>query len=282
MIFDDRRFEDKNMPKKCWGRMCDHGASDRCWPKTRCQFYQQIIQAYRWADFVSVTLYEGELYAHHMAVNMKRCSSDTRPKGIIIIAEEAARARGSHGKYTEKCVLFAREKRPISIVGFLALGKLTEDGDRNDFLTFATDIHEYKRSCDRIWKYQTPEEAISRGADVIFVWRPLKKALFATQSSLNDLFAGLPKVSETALRYQNAGWDAHEKLVMESTFPFRMQYSDIEEGNSISELKDSIYESEKSLLRVSRSVQINCSKHEAELSSLRELEEMWDEMESIL
>ncbi|KAE9378627.1 orotidine 5'-phosphate decarboxylase PyrG, partial [Stipitochalara longipes BDJ] len=163
------------------------------------QLYNSTFKMLDWADFISATLLSGQGCISGLAKAIKQKErQDT--VGLVLLAESAAWGSFANGIYTKECIRIAKEF-PETVLGFIALGKPTED-DETDFLTFATDIDLFRKR-DGYVLCQTPEEAISKGVDVIFVGKALLEATPIEPKFQADQW------KQVAKEYQHLGWNAY-------------------------------------------------------------------------
>jgi hypothetical protein len=175
------------------------------------QLFNSVFKMLNWADFITATILCGQgcISGLKLAIAEKGRQDAV---GLIILAEAACYAAFTHGHYTRQCIRIAKHY-PEAVLGFIALGKPTEDNE-TDFVTFATDI-DLHRERDGYTLCQTPETAIRRGADVIFVGKALNlPELIEHQDQVDQL-------KQLVRGYQTQGWNAYEKVLAEQAAPYR-------------------------------------------------------------
>ena len=195
------------------------------------QLYNSPFKMLDWADFISCTMLAGVGCVAGLAqiIQSKKHNQDNQDTvGLIIVAEMAASGSMANSGYTEGCVKVAKSF-PESVLGFIAVNKPTEDYE-TDFLTFATDIDLRRQKDGPVLKCQTPEEAIQRGADVIFVGKPLLEI----QPNESGLMPDAMKA--VAIQYQTLGWLAYEKLLVEQSSPYVQ-----EPGQSVEQSNENVH-----------------------------------------
>jgi orotidine-5'-phosphate decarboxylase len=185
------------------------------------QLFNSPFQILEWTDLISATTFIGQGCVKALTHVIEDGGHNV---GVILLAEAATRGGVTHSAFTEDCVRVAKEF-PTLVLGFIALGKLTDD-DETDLLTFATDIDLHNKTDGFIMKCQTPLEAIQRGADVLFVGKPFWTNMGKPWQDQNEL-------TQTAVLYKRAGWRAHLKMVHVSQDQLGMEDSalGVEESN---------------------------------------------------
>jgi orotidine-5'-phosphate decarboxylase len=113
-----------------------------------------------------------------------------------MLAEMTTESNMVTGVYSTRCIR-AAEKHSDFVVGFVANGTLADSvGYGQDFLVFTTGVNRVIRGDTLGQQYQTPEEAVTRGSDVIIVGR----GIYGEADPL-----------EAAKLYKKDGWIAYEK-----------------------------------------------------------------------
>jgi len=194
LLFDDRKFVDISTT-------------------VGNQLFNSKFKLLEWADFISATA----LYGLGCIEGLRQAIQEKEQQdrvGIVLLAESSTRGSFANGSYTEHCVKLAKE-HPETVLGFLSTQKLTED-DETDLLTFATDI-DLARMRDGYKVCQTPEEAIRKGVDVIFVGKGILQGT-PLQPRLQ-----VDQWKQLATEYQHIGWIAYEKILAEQSVPIAEQ-----------------------------------------------------------
>ncbi|KAK3677292.1 orotidine 5'-phosphate decarboxylase [Recurvomyces mirabilis] len=127
-------------------------------------------------------------------------------RAFLILAEMTSKGSIAVGSYTEKCIELAR-KNPKSMLGFVATRALSDllpsagiAGE--DFIVFTTGVNIASKGDNLGQQYQTPSDAVARGADFIIAGR----GIYASEDP-----------TKTAQEYRQAGWNAYLTRVGQST-----------------------------------------------------------------
>lgn len=209
------------------------------------QLFNSPFQILEWADLISATTFIGQGCVRALTHVIEDGGHNV---GVILLAEAATAGGVAHSAFTKDCVRVAKEF-PKTVLGFIALGKPTDD-DETDLLTFATDVDLHSRRDGYIMKCQTPLEAIQRGADVLFVGKPF-------WTNMGNPWQHPYELTQAAVLYKDAGWNAHVNMVQlpqhmlgaeDSTLG--VEESNFEAEQSKFEVKDSVDNLKRSKIEV--------------------------------
>jgi orotidine-5'-phosphate decarboxylase len=110
-----------------------------------------------------------------------------------------SKGSAAKGDYTTKCIDAAR-LFPEAMVGFVATRALTDvpsetkPVQNEDFVVFTTGVNINTKGDKLGQQYQTPKQAVQRGADFIIAGR--------------GIYAAVDRI-EAAKKYQQEGWEAY-------------------------------------------------------------------------
>ena len=177
LVFEDRKFGDIGNT-------------------VRQQYGAGTFRIADWADIVNAHIVPGEgiieglkvVGSHHPSPN---------GRGLLLLAEMTSAGSIGTVEYASKALQMAQNHKDF-VVGFIANGTITGQtrSKDEDFLIFTTGVNISAREDTLGQRYQTPQEAIARGSDVIIVGR----GIYGAQDPV-----------ASAARYQKEGWDAYEK-----------------------------------------------------------------------
>lgn len=140
------------------------------------QYYGGTLRISEWAHIVNISILPGPGIVNALSQTINSPEFPHRgDRGFLLLAEVTSKGRFATCPYPEKCVELGSEF-PEAVLGFIATHYLTEmlpDGaaDDEDFLTFTTGINMASEGNKLGQQYQTPEEAVNRGADFIIAGR---------------------------------------------------------------------------------------------------------------
>lgn len=186
LIFEDRKFVDiGNTVQK--------------------QYHGGALRISEWAHLVNASVLAGDGIIE--ALSQTAASEQIPHRGeraLLILAEMTTQGSLAVGDYTQASISSAKRHRDF-VVGFVATRALTavdfesasgaaaEDED-DDFVVFTTGVSRAAKGDKLGQQYQTPRDAVGRGADFIIAGR----GIYATED---------PVV--TAKLYQDEGWTAY-------------------------------------------------------------------------
>ena len=178
LIFEDRKFVDiGNTVQK--------------------QYRGGALKIYDWAHIVNAAVLAGGGIID--ALSQTIADGDSADRGILILAEMTSKGSLAVGDYTRASVEYARKHRD-HVLGFVATQQLssfaeeTQSSFNEDFVVFTTGISIANKGDALGQQYQSPERAMSRGADFLIIGR--------------GIYSGSDPVA-SAKEYRKAGWDAY-------------------------------------------------------------------------
>lgn len=166
MIFEDRKFADIGNT-------------------VRMQYESGVYHIVEWADFVNAHIVPGPGIIEGLkAVGLPK------GRGLFLLSKMSSRGNLATGKYTATAYAWAEEHDDF-VVGFI-------DDDRthisDTMITMVPGISLESTEDSLQQQYQTPQQAIKKGADIIIVGRGIYED--------DDPVAA-------AKKYRNAGWEAY-------------------------------------------------------------------------
>ncbi|KAK2603561.1 orotidine 5'-phosphate decarboxylase [Conoideocrella luteorostrata] len=167
------------------------------------QYHSGALRISEWADIVNLSVLGGDGIVDALTQTVTSPDFPFRgQRGFLLLAEMTSRGSLATGAYTSQCVDLARSF-PESTFGFVATRALTADhsqrtSSHEDFVIFTTGINIESRGDTLGQQYQTPAEAVRRGADFIIAGR----GIYASKDSV-----------VAAKRYRDEGWDAYMERV---------------------------------------------------------------------
>ncbi|KAJ8133262.1 hypothetical protein O1611_g366 [Lasiodiplodia mahajangana] len=163
------------------------------------QYHGGSLRISEWAHIVNLSILSGDGIVDALTQTIDNPGFPYHDeRGFLILAEMTSKGSLATGSYTQKCIEMAR-KSPQSMIGFVATQALSNisTGDvppDEDFVVFTTGIN-MKSEGDKLGQqYQTPAEAVRRGADFIIAGRGIYEAADAV---------------EAAKAYREDGWRAY-------------------------------------------------------------------------
>lgn len=185
LIFEDRKF-------------IDIGST------VQKQYHGGALRISEWAHIVNASILPGDGIVEALAQTMTLDAVEHgRERGLLLLAEMTSNGSLANGAYTSASIESARRHKSF-VVGFVANHALTlvetpaRATDSEDFVVFTTGVNRATKEDPLGQQYQTPEAAISRGADFIISGR----GIYATADPV-----------ETAKLYQKEGWEAYEARI---------------------------------------------------------------------
>ncbi|GMK59363.1 hypothetical protein CspeluHIS016_0703780 [Cutaneotrichosporon spelunceum] len=123
-------------------------------------------------------------------------------RALLLLAEMSSAGNLATGEYTRTAVRMAREAGRDWVVGFIAMGRVDEDGPEDeDFLVLTPGVGLVAKGDKLGQQYRTPREVVyDSGCDVIIVGR----GIYGVQG-------GAEAVLAEAERYRAEGWKAYEE-----------------------------------------------------------------------
>lgn len=177
MVFEDRKFG-------------DIGST------VQYQYRDGPLHIIKWAHIVNAHIVAGEGIVDGLEEVAREHMSSTG-RGLLLLAEMSSEDTLATGEYSQRALEMARMHKQF-VMGFVANGSLPNQrwSDDEDFLIFTPGVNSGRRDNVLGQRYQTPEEAISRGADIIIVGR----GIYGAKDPVN-----------AAKEYRKEGWEAYEK-----------------------------------------------------------------------
>lgn len=165
------------------------------------QYRGGALRIHDWAHIINASVLAGEGIIQ--ALDQTITAAQTPDRGILILARMTSKGSLATGDYTTESVRIAR-RHPDTVIGFVA--SLQENDPafsqtsigREDFVVFTTGINLATKGDTLGQQYETPAEAMSRGADFLIAGRGIYAAADAVAS---------------ARAYQQAGWEAYLRRV---------------------------------------------------------------------
>ena len=128
-------------------------------------------------------------------------------RALLVLAEMTSMGSLAVGEYTKVSIASARKHRDF-VIGFVSTRALTEvademaDGDsgleNEDFIIFTTGVNRAAKGDKLGQQYQTPAQAVGRGADFLIAGR----GIYAVDDPV-----------ESAKLYREEGWQAYLERV---------------------------------------------------------------------
>lgn len=189
LIFEDRKFVDiGNTVQK--------------------QYHGGILRISEWAHLVNASILAGDGIVE--ALTQTWLSNDFPNKderGLVMLAEMTTKGTLATGAYTKASIESARKHKEF-VVGFVAnraLGSIETSvpaTEAEDFVVFTTGVNLATKGDPLGQQYQTPEQAIGKGADFIISGR--------------GIYASKDPIQAVKL-YQEEGWKAYSGRINRST-----------------------------------------------------------------
>lgn len=181
MIFEDRKFVDiGNTVQK--------------------QYHGGALRISEWAHLVNASVLAGDGIIEALS---QTGTSEQFPysgeRGLLILAEMTSKGSLAVGDYTQASISSARKHQNF-VMGFVATQALTLidtesiSSASEDFIVFTTGINRATKGDKLGQQYQTPVDAVKRGADFLIAGR----GIYATEDPV-----GMAKL------YQEEGWSAY-------------------------------------------------------------------------
>lgn len=164
------------------------------------QYHGGILRISEWAHLVNASILAGDGIVE--ALTQTWSSDDFRNKeerGLVMLAEMTTKGTLATGAYTKASIESARNHKEF-VVGFVAnraLGSIETSvpaTEVEDFVVFTTGVNLATKGDTLGQQYQTPEQAIKRGADFIISGR----GIYASKDPI-----------QAARLYQEEGWKAY-------------------------------------------------------------------------
>jgi orotidine-5'-phosphate decarboxylase len=175
LIFEDRKFIDIGNTAKMQ--------------------YRGALRIVNWAHIVNASVLAGESTIEGLK-EVGLAPEFAGMRGALILAEMSSKGSLATGTYTTRSVEIALKHRDF-VLGFIAAGALPGT-EGSDFVIMAPGVNRGSRGDKLGQQYQTPEEAVQRGADIIIVGRGIY---------------GDPNPVGAARSYQTEGWQAYEEMI---------------------------------------------------------------------
>lgn len=166
------------------------------------QYHEGALRISEWAHIVNLSILGGDGIVHALTQTITDPDFPYRDeRGFLLLAEMTSKGSLATGTYTEECMRVARENSE-SLIGFVATRALVAGNDEahpgEDFIVFTTGINIASKGDKLGQQYQTPADAVRRGADFIIAGR----GIYASSDPV-----------EAAKRYQQEGWQAYSERV---------------------------------------------------------------------
>lgn len=162
------------------------------------QYHGGALRISEWADIVNLSILPGDGIVKALAQTIAGPDFPySGQRGLLILAEMTSKGSLAVGSYTEKSVELAR-KHTNAVIGFVAMRSLTgvagEGHAGEDFVTFTTGVNMASKGDSLGQQYQTPAEAVGRGADFVIAGR----GIYAAEDPV-----------AAAQAYRKNAWDAY-------------------------------------------------------------------------
>jgi orotidine-5'-phosphate decarboxylase len=181
MIFEDRKFVDiGNTVQK--------------------QYHGGALRISEWAHLVNASVLAGDGIIEALSQTGDSEEFTYRgERGLLILAEMTTQGSLAVGTYTQASIASAKKHQNF-VMGFVATQALTmidtepPSSPSEDFVIFTTGVNRATKGDKLGQQYQTPEEAVKRGADFVIAGR----GIYATEDPVG-----------TAKLYQQEAWNAY-------------------------------------------------------------------------
>jgi orotidine-5'-phosphate decarboxylase len=171
------------------------------------QYHGGALQISDWAHIVNCSVLAGSGIVDALAKTaaepefQAKYGGSQEGRALLILAEMTSKGSLATGEYTKLSVDLAR-KHPDFVLGFVATRSLGEveaesaKDENEDFVVFTTGVNLASKGDALGQQYQTPQSAITRGADFIISGRGIYAA---------------PDPVAAIREYQQCGWDVYLK-----------------------------------------------------------------------
>ena len=179
LIFEDRKF-------------ADIGST------VQYQYRDGPFGIVNWAHIVNAHIIPGEGIVKGLEAVAHEHKSSTG-RGLILLAEMSSAGTLATGEYTLKALEIARKYKSF-VMGFIANGTIPGQtwSQEEDFIICTPGVNLAQHGDMLGQQYQSPEQAVRRGADILIVGR--------------GIFGAKDPVGSAKL-YRKEGWEAYEKRV---------------------------------------------------------------------
>lgn len=162
------------------------------------QYHGGTLRISEWAHIVNLSVLGGDGIVDALAKTIAAPDFPFRDeRAFLILSEMTSKGSLATGAYTQKCIASARSS-PDAMIGFVATRALTADAGEvpqdEDFIIFTTGINMARKGDQLGQQYQTPANAVRRGADFVIAGR----GIYAAEDPIN-----------AAKSYRKDGWDAY-------------------------------------------------------------------------
>jgi orotidine-5'-phosphate decarboxylase len=168
------------------------------------KYHDGALRISEFADIVNVSVFAGPGIVEALAQTIQDNEFPYRDeRASLILAEMTTKGSLATGEYTKESVEIAGKYRDV-VIGFVAMRALgdVEMGSEakydEGFVVFTTGVNREVRGDKLGQRYQTPAEAVARGADIIIAGRGIYEA--------EDPVAAVKL-------YQKEGWEAYLKRI---------------------------------------------------------------------
>lgn len=163
------------------------------------QYHGSALRISEWADIANFSILPCDGIAE--ALNETITNPDfpyANQRGLLVLADMTSKGTLATGDYTAQSVATAR-KFLQSVIGLVCTRALTEESELSedkdeDLVIFTTGINMVSEGDKLGQQYQTPSQAVKRGADFVIAGRGIYAAEYPV---------------EAAKAYQKDGWEAY-------------------------------------------------------------------------
>lgn len=171
LLFEDRKFADIGNT-------------------VRLQYEKGIYHISDWADIINAHTVPGT-----GVIEGLQTVGLPKQKGLLLLAQMSSEGTLAEGEYTQKTVEMALAYKDF-VIGFIGQQRLIDDPS---FIVMTPGV-QLEHVGDALGQqYNTPEQVIAQGSDIIIVGRGIYEAV---------------DTRDAAKRYREAGWSAYQKMML--------------------------------------------------------------------